>query len=52
MLDTTDTHMVLDIPTTDKFYLNQTSKYTAKYPLLVPLISDQISVLDIIFADR
>merc|ERR1711892_857876 len=26
MLDAMDTHMVLDIPTTDKLYLNQTSK--------------------------
>merc|ERR1719483_678685 len=45
MLDT-DTHMVLDIPTTDKLYLTPTSKWTAKHTtLLVSLISDHIQCL-------
>merc|ERR1712106_48795 len=53
MPDTVDTLMVLDMPTTDKLYLTPTSKWTAKHtPILVSLISDQISVLDIILSDR
>merc|ERR1711892_968915 len=52
MLDT-DTLMVLDMPTTDKLYLTSTSKWTAKHHIiLVSVISDHISVLDIILGDR
>merc|ERR1712123_167752 len=52
MLDT-DTLMVLDMPTTDKLYLTSTSKWTAKHRIiLVSVISDHISVLDIILGDR
>merc|ERR1712106_986433 len=46
----TDTLMVLDMPTTDKLYLTPTSKWTAKHTnILVSLVSDHISVLDINF---
>merc|ERR1712123_403480 len=49
----TDTLMGLDMPTTDKLYLTQISKLTAKHPtILVFFISDHISVFDIILADR
>merc|ERR1711892_934356 len=52
MLDK-DTLMVLDMPTTDKLYLTSTSKWTAKHHIiLVSVISDHISVLDIILGDR
>merc|ERR1712106_485323 len=52
MLDT-DTLMALDMPTTDKLYLTSTSKWTAKHHIiLVSVISDHISVLDIILGDR
>merc|ERR1739838_1260023 len=52
MLDT-DTLMVLDMPTTDKLYLKQTSKWKANHHIiLVSFISDHISVLDIILGDR
>merc|ERR1739838_1016392 len=48
----TDTLMVLDMPTTDKLYLSPTSKWTAKHTnILVSLVSDHISVLDIILGD-
>merc|ERR1711892_1302273 len=46
----TDTLMVLDMPTTDKLYLTPTLKWTAKHTnILVSLVSDHISVLDINF---
>merc|ERR1711892_830799 len=49
----TDTLLVLDMLTTDKLYLTSASKLTAKHPtILVSFISDYISVLDIIMADR
>merc|ERR1739838_888341 len=48
-----DTLMVLDMPTTDKLYLTPTSKWTAKHTnILVSLVSDHISVLNIILGDR
>merc|ERR1712123_3221 len=48
----TVTLMVLDMPTTDKVYLNPISKWTAKHLIFVSLIIDQISVLDIILAEK
>merc|ERR1712128_407305 len=52
MLDM-DTLMVLDMPTTDKLYLTPTPKWTAKHTnILVSLVSEHISVLNIILGDR
>merc|ERR1711892_1218904 len=49
----TDTLMVLDMHTTDKLYLTPTSKWTANHTnILVSLVSDHISVLDIFLGDR